>query len=132
MTTLATSLSFQPRHGPTRHDARGVSGCKGRDEWSSEQANFNGIAPFGKAPQGPNLMRPTRVGAYPSNKLGLCDMHGNVRQWTDTALTPPCREIRGGSWEGVGSACQAWFHIGFLPASLLPSVGFGLARVPVQ
>src|SRR5262249_35317907 len=31
-TTLATSLSFQPRRGPSRHAARGVAGCKGRDE----------------------------------------------------------------------------------------------------
>src|SRR6185295_16433886 len=55
------------------------------NDLSSLQANFHGNSPFGKAPKGPYLERPTRVGAYPSNKLGLCDMHCNVSQWTATS-----------------------------------------------
>jgi formylglycine-generating enzyme required for sulfatase activity len=53
---------------------------KPTNDLSSEQANFDGDYPFGKAPKGPHLRRTTRVGAYRSNKLGLCDMHGNVTQ----------------------------------------------------
>jgi formylglycine-generating enzyme required for sulfatase activity len=57
---------------------------KPTNDLSSEQANFNGIDPlnpFRKAPEAKSLGRPSRVGAYPSNRLGLCDMHGNVSQW---------------------------------------------------
>jgi formylglycine-generating enzyme required for sulfatase activity len=82
---------------------------KPTNDLSSAQANFNGNHPFGKAAKGPNLQRPTRVGAYPSNKLGLCDMHGNVWQWTDTEEASD-RVFRGGCWLDVAGFCRAAFR----------------------
>ncbi len=102
---------------------------KPTNDLSSGQANFNGNEPFGKAPSGPWLMRPTRVGAYPSNKLGLCDIHGNVWQWTDTARGSD-RVDRGGSWRDSSRDCRAGYR-GWLPPTYQNmNVGFRLARVP--
>jgi formylglycine-generating enzyme required for sulfatase activity len=104
---------------------------KPTNDLSSVQANFNGNVPFGKAPKGPLLGRTTRVGAYPSNKLGLCDMHGNVWQWTDTAEGSD-RVGRGGGWDGNGTFCRAAFRREGAPSLRSPLLGFRLARVPVR
>jgi formylglycine-generating enzyme required for sulfatase activity len=105
--------------------------AKPTNDLSSEQANFNGNAPAGKAPRGKYLERTTRVGAYPSNKLGLCDMHGNVWQWCADAFEGGSdRMIRGGSWFSQGLSCQAAGRGWRAPSSRGSHLGFRLARVP--
>jgi serine/threonine protein kinase/formylglycine-generating enzyme required for sulfatase activity len=104
---------------------------KPTNDLSSEQANFDGGYPFGKAPKGKYLERPTRVGAYPPNKLGLCDMHGNLGQWTDSA-EGAARLIRGGCWSLHASNCAAACRYEYEPASRDYDLGFRLARVPVR
>jgi formylglycine-generating enzyme required for sulfatase activity len=108
--------------------------AKPTNDLSSEQANFNGNFPFGNAPKGKYLARPTRVGAYPPNNLGLCDMHGNVWQWCDDRFAPEGsgRVIRGGCWSGGGFDCRAAIRPWGTPASRSHFIGLRLARVPVR
>ena len=103
---------------------------KPTNDLSSTQANFNGSFPFGKGEKGPYLGRPTRVGAYPSNKLGLCDMHGNVWQWTSTAEGASFRVDRGGSWSSRGGLCRAAARDALAPSNRHDNLGLRLARVP--
>jgi formylglycine-generating enzyme required for sulfatase activity len=105
---------------------------KPTDDLSSSRANFNGEFPFGNAPKGPYLGRTTRVGAYPQNRLGLCDMHGNVWQWCNDLLAPggSARVCRGGHWNGLGANCHAATRYRDVPTDRNGSIGVRLARVP--
>jgi formylglycine-generating enzyme required for sulfatase activity/tRNA A-37 threonylcarbamoyl transferase component Bud32 len=103
------------------------------NDLSSEQANFNGNLPAGQAPEGKYLGRPTRVGAYPPNRLGLCDMHGNVWQWcADAFPRDAARVFRGGGWDNNGSDCRASLRNRPGPSYRFNNLGFRLAAVPVQ
>jgi hypothetical protein len=96
------------------------------------QAVMDANVPAGKAAKGKWLERSTRVGAYPPNKLGLCDMHGNVWQWCEDAIDKlgSTRVYRGGGWNTVGPNCRAAIRSWITRTSRPYMIGFRLARVP--
>ncbi len=107
---------------------------KPTNDLSSTHANFNGDFPCGKAAKGPSLGRPTKVGSYAPNKLGLYDMHGNVWQWCEDLYDSKGsdRVFRGGSWDGIGRGCLAAYRVRYAPSGRARDLGFRLARVPVR
>jgi formylglycine-generating enzyme required for sulfatase activity len=104
---------------------------KPTNELSSKQANFNGEdRDFDKGEKGPNLARPTKVGSYTPNKLGLYDMHGNVWQWCQDSNDDNTRRVhKGGGWSNPAYLCQAGQGGTSLPTIRNPDVGFRLVRV---
>ena len=101
------------------------------NDLSSTQANFAGNHPAGSAAKGPYLQRPTKVGSYQPNRLGLYDLHGNVWEWTASGWGSD-RVLRGGSWYNFGTYCRAADRRRFAPAGRDYFLGFRLARVPVR
>jgi serine/threonine protein kinase/formylglycine-generating enzyme required for sulfatase activity len=73
---------------------------------TSGNANFNGEIPFGTTTKGICVERPTRIGLYPPNKIGIYDMHGNLSQWCSDAEGHR-RVHRGGAWGSEGFRCRA-------------------------
>jgi formylglycine-generating enzyme required for sulfatase activity/energy-coupling factor transporter ATP-binding protein EcfA2 len=62
------------------------------DTITSELANFDGTNAYASGPSGYWRAKTIRVGSFPSNDWGICDMHGNVREI--------CRD----TWEYDGNA----------------------------
>jgi len=108
------------------------------DAMSSHGANFNGNHPE-DAETGPVRNGTIPVGQFHGNGFGLVDMHGQVWEWTRSALdfrepaelTGNYRHavcVRGGSWIGDARGCRCSSRNWFAPGSRNSLLGFRLLR----
>lgn len=86
-------------------------------------ANYNGsIHPDGT----------TVVGAFGTYGYGLCDLAGNVWEWTDSCYYANCNPdsptFRGGSWQALDSACTVSYRGVSSGGLMYSSVGFRMCR----
>lgn len=80
---------------------------------STNDANYGGGDAAWDVAKGPTpLGRPTKVGSYRPNKLGLYDMHGNVSQWTNDReeVDSGKRTLRGSCWFGHRGIAEARYQ----------------------
>jgi formylglycine-generating enzyme required for sulfatase activity len=104
--------------------------------------NYNRNDTYGKAPEGKYRQQTTDVGDFPPNAFGLCDTHGNVREWCldtwhDNYAGAPIdgsawidgknqtrRLTRGGSWVDYPRDCRSATRNNLSPDYRYYNIGF--------
>jgi hypothetical protein len=98
------------------------------NDFSSAQANMDGDKPAGQATRGPKLGRTTKVGSFPPNRLGIYDLHGNVREWCQDLddRQPGLRVAKGGAFRDPAAYCRALHRFGHESAGSANFLGLRL------
>jgi formylglycine-generating enzyme required for sulfatase activity len=122
-----------PHENEWEYACRGGKGNKQAfyfgDRLNGDLANCDGNFPYGTGTKGGFKDRTTRVGEYEKmapHPWGLCDMHGNVRQWCDNPheMKKNSRILRSGSWTEVAWFCRSAFRIENAPDRRSNGYGF--------
>ncbi len=132
----ALGLKLQiPHEDQWEYACRGGKGNKQPFYWGNtlngEKANCNGNVPYGTDEKGVCLARTTEVGSYEKiapHPWGLCDMHGNVREWCENSYKGggSRRVVRGGSWMCASRVCRSSYRSIFDQGCCNGSLGFRL------
>ncbi len=116
---------------------------------STEIANYDGNYTYGKGSKGEYRKQTTPVDYFGiANRFGLCEMHGNVREWCldhwhSTYENAPTdgsawieggdsglRVNRGGSWINAPRICRSAYRLNPIPGDRFNSIGFRVVCVP--
>jgi len=95
-------------------------------------ANYYASNPFGLS----SYPYTSSIGYYEPYGYGMCDMAGNVREWTDSwySSIESYRVIRGGGWYSYDQDCLVWYRSYNSPQGIYDDIGFRVCRdvvVPV-
>jgi len=116
------------------------------DRLSSGEANFDGNFPYGGAPKGRFLEKPTTVGQYAPDRSGIFDTQGNLWEWcrdwygryNGNSVVDPRgpdhgkeKVIRGGSWFDNSRYCRAAMRMRTVPSNRRDNIGFRVALTPI-
>ncbi|HPS54172.1 MAG TPA: SUMF1/EgtB/PvdO family nonheme iron enzyme, partial [Sedimentisphaerales bacterium] len=89
-------------------------------------ANYNASNPVGLS----SYPYTSSIGHYGPYGYGVCDMAGNVREWTDSwhSSIERYRVIRGGGWYSYNLDCFVWYRGYNDPEGMYDDIGFRVCR----
>ncbi len=106
---------------PTEWEWQAVADYDGSYEWGCGSVIHNGMANY-KGSYHPNGT--VTVGIYGSYGYGLCDMTGNVEEWTSSEYVYGVRTIRDGFWAHHAFYCRVSVRPHAVPSLCGYSLGF--------
>lgn len=114
---------------PTSPEWRAVADFDGSYVYGCGTTIDPNMANFGmENPSGlPSKPYTTPVGSYPAYGYGLCDMTGNVWEWT-SSRSSRFRILLSGSWTDLDIFCTIASQSGFDPGYILSNLGFRVCR----